>query len=213
MGDHGELAPLEALRTAYRGLTAVVTAVSDEDWARPTRCAGWSVGDLVFHVLADARRALVALATPATGPADRSFVTYWRDYPSGPRDERQTAATRAAARALGRPALRELWTTTAPAAVRAAAAAPPDGHVATQGHVLAVPDFLLTLATEAAVHHLDLGIGIPGPAALAAAVATVDGLAGGRRDTGRDEVSYLLKATGRLDLTAAERAAGLPVFG
>jgi hypothetical protein len=35
----------------------------------------------------------------------------------------------------------------------------------------------------------------------------------GLADTGRDEVTYLLKATGRLDLTAAERAAGLPVFG
>jgi hypothetical protein len=40
---------------------------------------------------------------------------------------------------------------------------------------------------------------------------------GGRRGTAgrprRDEVVYLLKATGRLELTAAERAAGLRVLG
>jgi hypothetical protein len=38
----------------------------DEDvgW-QTTRCTGWTVRDLAFHLLEDARRALVALHTPA----------------------------------------------------------------------------------------------------------------------------------------------------
>jgi hypothetical protein len=43
------------------------------DFLRPTRCLGWSVADCLYHLLGDARRALTALATPATadpgGPA------------------------------------------------------------------------------------------------------------------------------------------------
>ncbi|MFU8851309.1 hypothetical protein ACNAW0_10055 [Micromonospora sp. SL1-18] len=78
-----------------------------------------------------------------------------------------------------------LWCDTAPAAVRAAGAAvhgtDPHGSVATQGHVIAVPDLLATLTTEAVVHHLDLVVDLPdapppGAVALGVAVATVDGL-------------------------------------
>jgi hypothetical protein len=88
---------------ANRSSLGLVCAACGYVHARPTRCAGWSVGDLVFHVLADAQRALVAVATPAQPPPDRSFVT-WQDFPSGSRDERQTAATstaRAGARTAG----------------------------------------------------------------------------------------------------------------
>lgn len=92
-----------------------------------------------------------------------------------------------------------VWQDTAPAAVRAALAADPAGFVATQGHVVAVPDFLATLATEAAIHHLDLRTDHP-PAweALEVAGQTLDGLLGTARPPAPDLPTYILEATGRL---------------
>ncbi|MER7268743.1 maleylpyruvate isomerase N-terminal domain-containing protein [Micromonospora carbonacea] len=70
----------EALAQAYAGLTDVVAPLDDAGLRRPTRCRGWRVADLLFHVLCDAQRALVALASPADGPADRDDVSYWRGF-------------------------------------------------------------------------------------------------------------------------------------
>ncbi|MFG2056294.1 maleylpyruvate isomerase N-terminal domain-containing protein [Micromonospora sp. NPDC048930] len=206
----------EALAQAYDGISAVVTALDDAGLQRPTRCRGWLVADLLFHILCDAQRALVALASPAPGPADVDDVSYWRAFTPGGDDEasrKHAWWARRSAAAFDRPSgVVRLWTDTAPAAVRAAAAADPDGHVTTQGHVLRVPDFLATLTTEAVIHHLDLIVDLP-DAPLPAetptrvAVATVDGLLSDDavRPTGWDDPEYLLKATGRLPLTDRDR--------
>ncbi|MFI7114101.1 maleylpyruvate isomerase N-terminal domain-containing protein [Nonomuraea sp. NPDC050227] len=194
-----------ALAAAYREFTA---AVSETDPLRPTRCAGWAGVDLLFHVLCDAQRALVAFATPADGPPDVDHVTYWSsfqpvpDAPEGAGGGADAHAwwVRRSASAFTRPSgVLRVWQDTAPAAVRAALAADPAGHVATQGHVIAVPDFLATLATEAAVHHLDLQAARP-PAreALELAGETLDGLLGADRPAHLDLTTYVLEATGRL---------------
>jgi hypothetical protein len=72
---------LEALRIAYGDLAALAVSLDEAASWRPTGCAGWTVRDLVFHLLGDAQRALVALATPAPGPADRNAITYWSQFP------------------------------------------------------------------------------------------------------------------------------------
>lgn len=200
-----------ALAQAYDGITRVVTDLDDADLQRPTRCRGWLVADLLFHVLCDAQRALVALASPAEGPADVDDVTYWRAFPSEGDDEgaRHAWWARRSAAAFDRPGgIVRLWTETAPAAVRAAGAADPDGHVTTQGHVLRVPDLLATLTTEAVVHHLDLVLDLPdaplpGVLATRVAVTTMDGLLSDDavRPAAWSDAEYLLKATGRLPLT------------
>jgi Mycothiol maleylpyruvate isomerase N-terminal domain len=61
---------LEALRIAYGDLAALAVSLDEAASWRPTACAGWAVRDLVHHLLGDTQRALVALATPASGPAD-----------------------------------------------------------------------------------------------------------------------------------------------
>ncbi|MET8370206.1 maleylpyruvate isomerase N-terminal domain-containing protein [Micromonospora profundi] len=204
----------EALAQAYDGITAVVDGLDDADLQRPTRCRGWLVADLLLYVLGDAQRALVALASPAAGPADSDDVSYWRDFPADGADAARHAWwVRRSAAAFDRPTgIVRLWTETAPAAVRAAASADPEGYVSTQGHVLRVPDFLATLTTEAVVHHLDLtpdlpGAPPPGPLAVRAAVATMDGLLSDDtvRPTAWDDHDFLLKATGRLPLTDRDR--------
>jgi hypothetical protein len=206
----------EALAQAYGGLTAVVTALDDADLQRGTRCRGWLVVDLLFHVLTDAQRALVALASPADGPADVDDVSYWRSFPptdDSDGDARHAWWVRRSAAAFIRPrGVVQVWTDTAPAAVRAAAAADPDAFVTTQGHVLRVRDLLASLTTEAVVHHLDLVPELPDaapPAALPTrvAVATMDGLLSDEavRPVGWDDHDYLLKAAGRVPLTDRDR--------
>ncbi|MGW3786224.1 maleylpyruvate isomerase N-terminal domain-containing protein [Micromonospora chokoriensis] len=206
--------PDEALAQAYAGISAVVDALDDTGLQRTTRCHGWLVADLLLHVLGDAQRALVALASPVDGPADVDDVSYWRDFPGGDDDATGHAWwVRRSAAAFDRPTgIVRLWRETAPAAVRAAASTNPQGYVTTQGHVLRVPDFLATLTTEAVVHHLDLIVDLPdapspGPLATRVAVATMDGLLSDDtvRPVAWSDHDFLLKATGRVPLTDRDR--------
>ncbi|GIG89030.1 maleylpyruvate isomerase [Plantactinospora endophytica] len=204
--------PQRALGAAYDRITSTVDGLADADLLRPTRCRGWLVVDLLLHLVLDAQRALVALASPAVGPADVDAVSYWRS-PDDPTEGRHATWVRRSAAAFDRPGgVVRLWTDTAPAAARAAASADPLGYLTTQGHVLAVPEFVATLVTEAVVHHLDLTVDLPDapapdPAGVAVAVATLDGLLSDEaiRPADWSDVDYLLKGTGRLPLTAHDR--------
>jgi hypothetical protein len=204
----------EALAQAYAGITALVQPLDDAALQLPTRCRGWLVADLLFHVLCDAQRALVALASPASGPADVDEVTYWHDFPSGEGDSARHAWwVRRSAAAFDRPTgIVRLWCDTAPAVVRAAVAADPAGFVATQGHVLRVPHLFATLTTEAVIHHLDLVLELPGapvpePLATRVAVGTMDGLLSDEAVRPRtwNDTDFLLKAAGRVPLTEQDR--------
>lgn len=209
----------DALDRAYRGITEVVEPLDAAGFFRPTRCAGWAVCDLLAHVRMDAERALIAFATPAAGPPDLDHVSYWSNWAS--EFDPELAATHAqfirmVAAAYSSPAGRVAhWRDTAEAAVRAARAAPGAGHVSTQGHVLSVPDFVLTLVVEATIHHLDLIVSLPDAPpppdrGLRLVRQTLTGLAGpdgsGLDRTGWDDATLALKATGRIGLTETERA-------
>jgi hypothetical protein len=202
---------LNALDQAYGGLTELATGLERRDLLRPTRCFGWLLVDVLFHVLCDAQRALVALANPVPGPADRDLATYWTGFPE-PGDPMVGIwwTRRSAAAFRDGTGVVRLWMETAPAVVRAAGRAEPSGYVATQGHVLAVPDLLVTLVTEAVIHHLDMavdlpGVCAPGGAAAAGAAVTLDAILGGVRPPWPVE-EYLLKGSGRLALTDQDGA-------
>ncbi|KWV34485.1 maleylpyruvate isomerase N-terminal domain-containing protein [Micromonospora rifamycinica] len=207
-----------ALAQAYDGITTVVAGLDDDALQQPTRCRGWLVADLLFHLLGDAQRALVTLASPADGPPDTDDVSYWRSFPpagSVAETTRHAWYVRRSAAAFDRPSgVVRIWADTAPAAVHAAGVADPQGCVTTQGHVLRVSDFLATLTTEAIVHHLDLVPHLPdapppGPSAVQVAVATMNGLLSDDavRPADWDDLTYLLKATGREPLTDRDRVA------
>jgi hypothetical protein len=66
--------PVSLLSRAYGELSAVLSSLSVDEGFEPTGCAGWTAVDLGFHLLSDARRALVALHTPADGPPDTTAV-------------------------------------------------------------------------------------------------------------------------------------------
>ncbi|MFD5453164.1 maleylpyruvate isomerase N-terminal domain-containing protein [Streptomyces sp. NPDC003470] len=206
--------PVRVVRDAYETLAAVVRPLGDEESWLPTDCTGWAVRDLVFHLLGDAQRALVALHTPAGGPPDRDAVSYWRDWapdPAGAAHGRRWNRV-AASMFLDFGQLKESYLETAAATVTAAATAEPHRPVRTQGHVLTAGDLLTTLGVEATVHHLDLTVALPAapgpsPAGLTAVRATLDGLLGRPVPLDWSDRHYARAGTGRAALTAVERRA------
>lgn len=205
-------AAARALRVAYGDLAGLAGSLDEDASWQPTACTGWAVRDLVQHLLDDAQRALVALATPADRPADRDAVSYWADWQVRPDpDSRQVRALRTVASAWRLDFLTGTYAETARAVLVLASRTPPDALIATQGHVLRADDLLGTLAVEAAVHHLDLvahlGAPGPGPEPLAAVRRTLDGLLGRPEPVHWDDVTWALTGTGRRPLTPAERVA------
>jgi uncharacterized protein (TIGR03083 family) len=218
VSDLDRAAVLDALEAAYQKVTAAVSGLGEADLMLSSRCAGWAVEDVLYHELLDARRALRTFATPATGPADRDDVSYWRDYAPGTGEDSAPGGNGAAAHAryvrIAASAyppgwLVWEWTETAAAACRAARACD-HAAVATQGHVLSVAGFAATLAVEAAVHYLDLTVALPSapepdPASLALVRRVLTGLLGAPLPAAWDDITAALKGTGREPLTAEDR--------
>jgi uncharacterized protein (TIGR03083 family) len=197
---------LDALRTAYADLTAVAVSLDEDASWRPTGCQGWTVRDLIHHLLGDAQRALVALGTPAEGPADTDAITYWRHAPTGPDPEsRSLRAARTMASQWRLPNLTGSYAETAGAVVISAGRAPLGELVRTQGHVLSVQDLLNTLVVEATIHHLDIlvGLDVPGPrpALLALTRTTLDGLLERTTPQDWDDAQWVRASTGRVEPT------------
>jgi hypothetical protein len=217
--------PLSLLTTAYGDLAAVLSSLTVEEGWQPTGCAGWTPVDLGFHLLSDARRALVALNTPAPGPVDTDAVSYWTAWrPPGPGDEEELWSTRIAASVHG--GLRGIagrYTETTTAVLVAAGRVDLDDPVGTQGRVLTGSDLLSTLTVEAAVHHLDLVLRLerPGPAAgpLAEVRRVLDGLLGRPLPESWDDVTAARRGTGREPLIPSDRTElgdavdAFPLFG
>lgn len=205
--------PVAFLHEAYSGLTATVRVVDDEGSWAPTACTGWGVRDLVHHCWGDAQRALVALHTPADGPADTDAVTYWTGWGDRTTTDPEAAAngrryTRVVASMFRDWAvLREGYLQAAAAVLHAVG--PPgrtEAVVATQGHRITVADLASTLAVEATVHHLDLvahldGAVGPSVSALRSTRAVVDRaaqrLGGAPLPATWDDTRCVLLATGR----------------
>ena len=217
--------PTELLTATYRSLSEQVTGLRPEEAWQPTGCAGWAVLDLSLHLVDDARRGLVALATPADGPATSDAVAYLRAWqPTAAQDEDVAWRTRVRASVAGGLAeLSAVYAELVAAVTVLAERTAPDDLVGTQGHVLRADDLLSTLAVEAAVHHLDLVAHLhrPGPApqALAEVRRVLEGLLEGPLPVGWDDATAARRGTGRAPLDDADRAAlgssaeRFPLFG
>jgi uncharacterized protein (TIGR03083 family) len=217
---------VEVLDRCYQAITTVVEGLDADGLERPTRCSGWCVRDLLLHLLFDAQRALVAFATPAAEPGDVDFVSYWKPFRPDVGDGGSAHAEitrRMSAAWRDRPDwLVQQWGETSRAAVRAARSCPHE-RIATQGHVLALGDFVDTLVVEAVVHHLDMTVRLAAPPpdadGLAVVRRTLDGLLGAPVKAGWTDQEYALKGTGRVALSEADRAAlgaqagALPLLG
>ena len=215
----------DLLAAAYGDLSAVLSSLTTAEGWEPTGCAGWTPVDLGFHLLSDARRALVALHTAADGPVDTTSVDYWRAWrPPAPGDDDELWSTRIAASVHGGlTGVARRYAETSAAVVVAASRVAPTDVVATQGHSLTVADLLSTLTVEAAVHHLDLVVRLdrPGPAAapLAEVRRVLEGLLGRSLPPGWDDETAARRGTGREPLTETDHAElgsaaeAFPLFG
>lgn len=185
-----------------------------------TGCAGWTVRDLIFHLLADAQRALVALHTPASGVADVDAVSYWSAWQPGTAgaeaNRRGTRIMASAYSTVG--SITASYSETALAVLVAGRKRSGRELVATQGHVLTVDSLFSSLAVEATIHQLDLGLGEPSKAGLAHTRMVLDGLLG-RNLPIEDAVRYARIGTGRAVPTGQEHpllgadASRIPLFG
>jgi len=215
--------PLEAI---YGRFTLVADALTEAAALLPSRCAGWTVTDVLYHQLLDARRALVTFASPAGREPDTDAVSYWRPYAPGSGDPvaaggdgaaRHARHVRIVASAYPVEFLAGEWRETAAAAVRAARACTYQ-VVATQGRALRTEDFIATLVFEAAIHYLDITVALPAaapadPAALALVRDVLGELAGRPFPAEWDDVACALKGTGRIPVSVADSAALGPLAG
>ncbi|WP_369175971.1 maleylpyruvate isomerase N-terminal domain-containing protein [Streptomyces mutabilis] len=204
---------MDLFSSSWSALLDAVAGLRDEDFARPSGCAGWLVRDLVCHLVIDAQDVLITLATPATGEPTRDEATYWNvvDTPTGD-DPLDALIVRLAA------AYREPWLLkfhlddVGSAAGRAAGLADPEARVSTRDEVLTAGDYLRAYVLEWTLHHLDLVAhlpDVPGPSAegLARSRRTLERIAGTAFPPSFTDRDALLVGTGRRAPTEAERTA------
>ncbi len=201
---------VDLFSTAWTALRTAVDELHDEDYERPSGCAGWLVRDLVCHFVIDAQDVLITLVTPATGEPTVDADTYWKlvEPPTG--DDPLDALIPRLAAAYGEPR----WLTfhfddVGAATGRAALLADPAALVSTQDEVLTVRDYLTAYVMEWTLHHLDLVAHLPSAAGppdetLAAARASLERIAGVRFPASLPDRDVLLIGTGRRVPTAAE---------
>lgn len=197
---------------SWAALRAAVADLSDEDFGRPSGCAGWLVRDLVCHLVIDAQDVLITLVTPAEGEPTRDAVTYWEVTGTPPTgDDPLDALTVRLAAAYGEPWLLKFHLDdVGSAAGRAAALADPEALVGTRDQVLTAGDYLSAYVLEWTLHHLDLVAHLPGAAGppaegLARTRAMLERIAGTPFPGSFPDRDALLVGTGRRAATDAER--------
>ncbi|WP_109030953.1 maleylpyruvate isomerase N-terminal domain-containing protein [Streptomyces rubrogriseus] len=204
---------MDLFSRSWSALLAAVADLADEDFARPSGCAGWLVRDLVCHLVVDAQDVLITLATPTAEEPTRDAVTYWQvvEPPTG--DDPLDALIVRLAAAYEQPGLLKFHLDdVGSAAGRAAALADPAGRVGTQGQVLKAGDYLSAYVLEWSLHHLDLIAHLPEaappPAAgLRRSRELLEGVVGTALPTAFTDRDALLIGTGRRTPTPAETAA------
>ncbi|MEU6059459.1 maleylpyruvate isomerase N-terminal domain-containing protein [Streptomyces sp. NPDC047097] len=197
---------------SWAALRAAVAELPDQDFARPSGCAGWLVRDLVCHLVIDAQDVLITLATPDDGEATVDAVTYWnlQDAPPTGDDPLDALTVRLAAAYQDPGLLRFHLDDIGSAAGRAAVLADPAARVSTQDQVLTAADYLTAYVLEWTLHHLDLAAhlpAVPPPPAegLARARSLLEEIAGALFPAALTDTDALLLGTGRRPPTEAQR--------
>ncbi|MFJ9818525.1 maleylpyruvate isomerase N-terminal domain-containing protein [Streptomyces sp. NPDC101151] len=198
---------------SWTALRTAVAELSDEDFARPSGCAGWLVRDLVCHLIIDAQDVLITLVTPADAQPTRNAVTYWEvaETPPTGGDPLDALTVRLAA------AYEEPWLLkfhlddVGSAAGRAAELADQGLRVSTRDQVLTAGDYLSAYVLEWTLHHLDLIAHLPGAAeppaeGLARSREMLEEIAGAAFPASWSDKDALQVGTGRRAPTAMEKA-------
>ncbi|MEV0228250.1 maleylpyruvate isomerase N-terminal domain-containing protein [Nonomuraea sp. NPDC050786] len=204
---------MDLFSRSWTALRSAVAELPDQDFARPSGCAGWLVRDLVCHLIIDAQDVLITLVTPAETEPTRDAVTYWevsRTPPTG--DDPLDALTVRLAAAYEEPRLLKFHLDdVGSAAGRAAELADPKLRVGTRDEVITVGDYLSVYVMEWTLHHLDLIAHLPDAAeppaeCLARCRQMLEEIARAAFPASFSDKDALLVGTGRRVPTDAERA-------
>ena len=205
---------VEALRVECDLVSEAVLALSEEDFARPTRLPAWNVKELLAHMYRDVERTIVGLGEEPPGETDTDAVSYWRRY--DPVADSASIADRSKTRAASYGTARELavvWDDMWRHALDLAEREVPSRPIRTWGPVLTLDEFLKTRALEVVVHGMDLALALGRePWATKEGVSVVTdilrGLLGAElpESLGWDDLTFIDKGTGRAPLTEDERA-------
>ena len=212
----------DALAAQLDDLVALVQTLSEADFARPSRCPGWSVAELVAHCEGILRRLVGENAEPVAGEAEIDRVGYYRYDPDGRRDGEASDKTfsevvrdRVIAEVGGRTGaqLRAGLEAAVGAAVDGNAQVPADRVIHRAGHPrIAFGEFVASRNVEFGVHTMDIAHAVgraeqPNPAAAPIITAVLDGLLEDRlpQSLDWDAATYILAGTGRRELSPHER--------
>jgi uncharacterized protein (TIGR03083 family) len=208
---------IEAMRDEAVAFSGALRALGGADWARPTRCAPWTVRELAGHVRVAVGRLPDMLRAPAPERAEVTAAGYYRP------DARFSAEGNAARVATARDFAAEhdvngggLAADFAAVSQRAYELCRDEaaGRVVRTRHgdAMLLSEFLLTRVVEVAVHGLDVADAVGRePWLTASAEAAVLGLVMGpdwqayARELGWDGAIAVRKVTGRAVLTDVER--------
>jgi uncharacterized protein (TIGR03083 family) len=212
---YGQVVPAFAAEASE--LAKVAASLTEADLDRPSRCPPWTTGGLLCHVLIAVRR--ISEVRPDDGPGE--LVSASGYYTPDQRFSEAVNADRIDTAAALAASLRR--SAAISAALDAAwregqailLAAPPDRAVRTRhGDRMLLTEFARTRVVEVAVHGLDLATALGRPPWMTAQAADVvedllvpDGAGPRLRAVlGCDQAGLIARLTGRLPLTAAQRA-------
>ncbi|KEF20594.1 maleylpyruvate isomerase [Streptomyces rimosus] len=204
---------MDLFSRSWTALRTAVAELSDEDFARPSGCAGWLVRDLVCHLIIDAQDVLIPLVTPADTEPTRDAVTYWEvaETPPTGDDPLDALIVRLAAAYEDPGLLKFHLDDLGSAAGRAAELADPTVRVGTRDVVLTTGDYLSAYVLEWTLHHLDLIAHLPNAAeppteGLARTREMLEKIAGTTFPSSFSDKDALLIGTGRRTPTETEKA-------
>jgi uncharacterized protein (TIGR03083 family) len=209
----------DAFVEALDSLLVAVHGLADADVLEPSRCRGWSVGDVVVHLHLGLQEMLLGLVTPSDQEPDTDAATYWQgSVPTndpGADDLAPVLFVRRVASAYRTPSgLIAHFDATARGVLGAVARSAP-ATLSFQQRTLNSGNYLATWAVEVAVHHLDLTATVdltpPASSGLALARQTIESLAGGRLPAHWPDDHVTLVGTGRLQLNDGQREEAGPV--
>lgn len=213
---------VDALASQLRDLNGLVAGLSDADFARPTRCPGWTVAEVVAHCEGMLIRLVGGNSQPVAGGAEIDRVGYYRYDPDGPREGEDPAKSfseiieeRVIEEVAGRTPseLKASLDGALAGALEGIGAIPADRVIKRSGHPrMTFGEFVASRNLELGVHTMDIAeaVGVPERAdAEAADIITgiLEGLLGEPLPDGLgwDTTTFILTGTGRRDLTAEER--------
>src|SRR5206468_3244282 len=207
----------DALAAQFRELVDLLAGLADDDFARPTRCPGWNVAEVVAHCEGMLHRLVGENARTVDGEAEVDRVGYYRYDPDGPREGEDPAKTfsevirdRVIDEVGGRDgaALRASLSGAVEGALRGVRDIPAERVIKRSGHPrMTFGEFVASRNLEFGVHTMDIAHAVGrreavNPAAAAVITGILDGLLGQAVSASLDwdATTYILTGTGRREL-------------